>query len=115
MPTLKETVSDFLAQERIAVVGVSRDGGQAANLVYKKLRDAGYRVFPGVIRLSRPGWRRFRRKVLQRNQMRINGIMDNGVLMRSMAGLMGHVKQACTRNLRASFFQRPGAKEATTV
>jgi predicted CoA-binding protein len=46
MPTLNETVSDFLAQERIAVVGVSRDGGQAANLVYRKLRDAGYQVFP---------------------------------------------------------------------
>ena len=46
MPTLKETVSDFLAQERIAVVGVSRDSGQAANMVYKKLRDAGYQVFP---------------------------------------------------------------------
>ena len=46
MSTLKETVTEFLAQERIAVVGVSRDGGQAANLVYKKLRDAGYQVFP---------------------------------------------------------------------
>ena len=45
MRILKETVSDFLAQERIAVVGVSRDSGQAANLVYKKLRDAGYQVF----------------------------------------------------------------------
>lgn len=46
MPTLQETVTDFLAQKRIAVVGVSRSGGAAANSVYKKLRDGGYQVFP---------------------------------------------------------------------
>ena len=46
MSTLKETVSDFLAQERIAVAGVSRNGDAAANLIYRKLRDAGYQVFP---------------------------------------------------------------------
>lgn len=46
MSTIKETVSDFLAQKRIAVVGVSRNGGAAANTIYKKLREAGYRVFP---------------------------------------------------------------------
>jgi predicted CoA-binding protein len=46
MSTLKETVNDFLDQKRIAVVGVSRSGDAAANTVYKKLRDAGYQVFP---------------------------------------------------------------------
>ena len=46
MSTLKETVDDFLAQERIAVAGVSRDSGQAANLIYRKFREAGYQVFP---------------------------------------------------------------------
>lgn len=46
MSTMKETVSDFLAQERIAVVGVSRSEGAAANAIYKKLRETGYQVFP---------------------------------------------------------------------
>ena len=46
MSTLNETVSDFLAQKRIAVVGVSRGEGAAANAIYKKLREAGYQVFP---------------------------------------------------------------------
>jgi predicted CoA-binding protein len=46
MSTLPETITDFLAQKRIAVVGVSRNGGEAANMVYKKLRDGGYQVFP---------------------------------------------------------------------
>ncbi len=46
MSTLIETVNDFLAQKRIAVAGVSRSGEAAANAIYKKLRDAGYQVFP---------------------------------------------------------------------
>ncbi|MGD2135622.1 MAG: CoA-binding protein [Gemmatimonadales bacterium] len=43
MATLKEAVEDFLAQRRIAVAGVSRETG-AANLVYRKLKAAGYDV-----------------------------------------------------------------------
>ncbi len=46
MPILSDSVSDFLAQKRIAVAGVSRTSGQAANLIYRKLRSAGYEVFP---------------------------------------------------------------------
>lgn len=45
MPTLKEAVADFLAQKRIAVVGVSRSSDQAANTVYRGLRKADYEVF----------------------------------------------------------------------
>ena len=36
---------DFLAQKRIAVAGVSRKREDAANLIYRKLRSAGYSVF----------------------------------------------------------------------
>lgn len=47
MPTLKGKVDDFLAQKRIAVAGVSREPkGSAANLIYQKLKSAGYQVFP---------------------------------------------------------------------
>jgi predicted CoA-binding protein len=47
MSTLNEAVADFLAQQRIAVTGVSRSKkGQPANLIYRKLRDKGYVVFP---------------------------------------------------------------------
>lgn len=45
MPTLNEAVDDFLAQERIAVVGVSRDKAQPANLIYRTLRKADHQVF----------------------------------------------------------------------
>ena len=46
MATLKQAAEEFLAQKRIAVAGVSRDPGQAANAVYRKLRASGYEVFP---------------------------------------------------------------------
>ena len=43
--TLEQAVRDFLDQKRIAVAGVSRSPDQAANAIYKKLRESGYRVF----------------------------------------------------------------------
>ncbi|MBE7554978.1 MAG: CoA-binding protein [Anaerolineales bacterium] len=46
MLTLKEAAQEFLAQKRIAVAGVSRQGDTAANAIYKKLRQGGYDVFP---------------------------------------------------------------------
>lgn len=46
MESLKEATGAFLAEKRIAVVGVSRHANEAANLIYRKLRDSGYEVFP---------------------------------------------------------------------
>jgi predicted CoA-binding protein len=47
MSTLETKVDDFLAQKRIAVAGVSRnEPNAAANVIYRKLRDVGYDVFP---------------------------------------------------------------------
>jgi uncharacterized protein len=46
MSPLMECVQDFLSQKRIAVAGVSRTELSApANLIYRKLRDAGYQVY----------------------------------------------------------------------
>ena len=46
MNTLPDAVAGFLKGRRIAVAGVSRQTTQAANAVYRKLRSAGYEVFP---------------------------------------------------------------------
>lgn len=46
MAQVPESVAQFLAGTRIAVAGVSRSKGQAANAVYRKLKQAGYQVFP---------------------------------------------------------------------
>ena len=41
-----ELIADFLRGKRIAVAGVSRGAESAANPVFRKLRTAGYEVFP---------------------------------------------------------------------
>ncbi len=46
MVKIPENVGQFLASSRIAVAGVSRNSGQAANAVYRKLKGSGYTVFP---------------------------------------------------------------------
>lgn len=45
MTALHEAAAAFLAGRRIAVAGVSRNSGEAANFIYRKLRDAGYDVY----------------------------------------------------------------------
>lgn len=46
MIPVQQAVADFLAHERIAVTGVSRNPeNHGANVVYKRLRDRGYTVF----------------------------------------------------------------------
>jgi uncharacterized protein len=46
MPTIKEAASEFLANKRVAVTGVSRRANEhGSNVVYKRLRERGYDVF----------------------------------------------------------------------
>lgn len=45
MLKIPKQVSEFLSNRNIAVAGVSRDPRQAANVVYRKLRSSGHRVF----------------------------------------------------------------------
>jgi len=49
MPTLAEAAKDFLAQQRLAFVGVSRDSRQPANFNFRRLRDAGRLSFACVV------------------------------------------------------------------
>ena len=46
MGTIPPDIADFLSSRRIAVAGVSRTGASAGNPVFRKLRTAGYDVFP---------------------------------------------------------------------
>jgi predicted CoA-binding protein len=46
MPSIKQAAAEFLANQRIAVTGVSRTPkDHGSNTVYKRLRDRGYEVF----------------------------------------------------------------------
>lgn len=42
----KKSVNEFLAQKKIAVVGVSRKKTKFGNAIYKELKQKGYQVFP---------------------------------------------------------------------
>lgn len=44
MSTMPELVTDFLAQKRIAVVGVSRSKEGVANGIYRRLKSTGHEV-----------------------------------------------------------------------
>jgi len=46
MANVPESVAEFLQGKRIAVAGVSRTRGSAANFIFRKLRDAGYETIP---------------------------------------------------------------------
>ena len=52
MPKLDSLVQDFLAQKRIAVVGVSDKRETGCNLAYRKFKGAGYTVSAVNPRLS---------------------------------------------------------------
>ena len=41
-----ETIEDFLAQKRIAMVGISREGKDFSVMLFKELRQRGYDVVP---------------------------------------------------------------------
>jgi hypothetical protein len=47
MDKMKDVATEFLTHKRVAVTGVSRKPqGHGSNIVYKRLRDRGYTVFP---------------------------------------------------------------------
>jgi predicted CoA-binding protein len=46
MKELPEAVEEFLKGDRLAVAGVSRDGKQPANAIFRRLTDSGFEVFP---------------------------------------------------------------------
>jgi len=78
--------------------------------IHQGLPYLGFRIFPNVIRLDRRGWRRFRHKVLDQNEMLHRDLLDEESWTRSMTSLVGHTQHASMRNLRASFFKGQGHK-----
>jgi predicted CoA-binding protein len=52
MAKIDTLVQDFLAQKKIAVVGVSDKRETGSNMAYKKFKASGYQVFPVNPRIS---------------------------------------------------------------
>lgn len=71
-------IDEFLAQKRIAVVGVSRNdaGHSAANLIYRRLKGQGHDVFP-----VNPQMQSFDGDRCYRNLQSIPGGVDGAVIV----------------------------------
>lgn len=65
----------------------------------------GFRIYPGVIRMSRQGRKRFFRKARHRNRQLAEGKIGEGEWSRSMAGILGYAMQADSRSMRTAFFK----------
>ena len=76
--SLDEKVQDFLAQKRIAVVGVSRHGGNhpAGNLIFQRLKKTGHEVFP-----VNPSMQSFEGERCYPNLQSIPGGVDGAVII----------------------------------
>ena len=83
---------------------ITKTGSVLLAPVSQGLPFLGFRIFPGVMRVNRQGWRRFRSKIIKRNSQLQKCEIDHETGHRSAASLVGHIQQVNTRNLRASFF-----------
>jgi predicted CoA-binding protein len=94
-------VAAFLAGRRLAVAGVSRDSSQPANAIFRKLRAAGYEVYP-----------------VNPNALRVEGVecfpdvssvpaaLDGVVIVTPPAAAVDLVHQCRDRGIRHVWFHR---------
>jgi retron-type reverse transcriptase len=112
--TLRQALAEIEAYlEKNLCLKLKQEGTLMAP-VSQGLSFVGFRVFPGVIRMVRRGWRRFRLKMMAVEGKLAGGSIDEETWRRSAASLVGHLRQARTRNLRAPFFLRWETARGTT-
>ncbi len=108
----KKRINDYLSSELSLML---KDKAIILAPVSQGLSFLGFRIFPGIIRIQRQGWRRFRRRVQRRNENLINGTIDIEEWNDSMQSMIGYLRNAATRNLRDAFFKGQRQKEAPTA
>ncbi len=107
-----ESITQFLKNRLSLEI---KDGSVRLSPVYSGLPFLGFTIFPRFIRINRKCWKRFRKKTMTNEKLFMEGYIDEEDMLRSMYSLLGHLRHAETRNLRASFFhKRPGALKALT-
>jgi predicted CoA-binding protein len=94
-------IAEFLAGKRIAVAGVSRDSRQTANAIYRKLRDAGYEVFP-----VNPHAELAEGVRCYPDLAAIPGDIDGVVAVTPPGAALGLVQQCADRGVRRIWFHR---------
>lgn len=65
----------------------------------------GFRVFPGIVKLTGKKWARFRRQVRKLEARYTSGTMTEEALARSVASMLGHIGHADTLSARRTFFR----------
>jgi len=101
MAKIPDLVTGFLAGKRFAVAGVSRQPQQAANAVFRKLRNAGYEVFA-----VNPNATEVEGVPCYRDLASIPGRLD-GVVIACHPGVAADVVRQCgERGVRQVWFHR---------
>jgi uncharacterized protein len=96
-----ESVAAFLSGRRIAVAGVSRNPNQAANAVFRKLKSAGYEVYP-----VNPQAPQVEGTVSYRDVGSVPGHLDGVVIATSPDVALQIVRQCRDRDVRRVWFHR---------
>jgi predicted CoA-binding protein len=98
---LPDSVNAFLKGRRIAVAGVSRQSTQPANAVFRKLRAAGYEVFP-----VNPNASLVEGVRCYRDLASIPGRVDGVVIATAPAVSLDIVNQCAGRGVQRVWFHR---------
>jgi predicted CoA-binding protein len=101
MSQVVELITDFLRGRRIAVAGVSRGPGSAANPVFRKLRSAGYEVFP-----VNPKASEVEGVTCYPDLGSVPGVLDGVVVATHPEASVEVVRQAIERNVHRIWFHR---------
>jgi predicted CoA-binding protein len=101
MATLPDSVADFLQGKRIAIAGVSRSGQEAANAVFRKLRDSGYEAFP-----INPATREVEGVRCFPDLVSVTGSVDGLVIATHPKVSIELVRQCLERGIRRVWFHR---------
>jgi predicted CoA-binding protein len=95
------SVEAFLRGRRIAVAGVSRQPGQAANAVFRKLKTSGYEVFP-----VNPKASEVEGAICYRDVGAVPGRLDGVVIATAPAVSLEIVRQCSDRGVGQVWFHR---------
>lgn len=115
MAAVRHSVEEFLSARRLVVAGVSRDARQPANLIFRRLRDAGHEVIP-----VNPAATEVEGVVCYRDVGDVPGPVD-GVVIATPPGAAADVVRACARRgiqrvwMHRSFGQGSVSAEAVAL
>ena len=101
MKNVPSSVTEFLRGKRFAVAGVSRTTSEAANAIFRKLRDSGYEVVP-----INPRAGELEGVKCYADLASIPGNIDGVVVVTHPDAASEVVRQAAARGIRHVWFHR---------